>query len=164
VKLRVPLFLTIALGCLASGCGTAPPPDTRADDERAIRELEAEWSKAGAAKDLDKFVSVYADDASVFPPNAPIATGPAAIRASLGPLFAVPGFSVTFQSTKFEVARSGDVAYSHGPYALTINDPKGKPMTDHGKFVTAFKKQADGKWKVTADIFNSDTPLPPPAK
>ncbi len=27
-----------------------------------------------------------------------------------------------------------------------------------GKYLTAWRKQADGEWKVTADIFNEDAP------
>jgi ketosteroid isomerase-like protein len=43
---------------------------------------------------------------------------------------------------------------------LTTPDPAGKPVTDRGKYVTIWKKQADGSWKVIADIFNSDLPMP----
>jgi ketosteroid isomerase-like protein len=43
-----------------------------------------------------------------------------------------------------------------------MKDPDGKPMKDRGKFIEVWKKQADGKWKVVADMFNSDIPLPAP--
>ena len=35
---------------------------------------------------------------------------------------------------------------------------------DRGKYLEVWKKQADGKWKVVADMFNSDLPLAPPAE
>jgi ketosteroid isomerase-like protein len=35
-------------------------------------------------------------------------------------------------------------------------------VTDQGKLVEVWKKQADGKWKTVADIFNSDLPASPP--
>jgi len=60
-----------------------------------------------------------------------------------------------------EVARSSDLAYLMGVYQLTMKDPQGKPVMDQGKLVEVWKKQADGKWKTVADIFNSD--LPPAA-
>ena len=47
-------------------------------------------------------------------------------------------------------------------YMLTLKDSQGKPVTDHGKLVEVWKKQADGKWKSVVDIFNSDLPLPAP--
>ena len=43
-------------------------------------------------------------------------------------------------------------------------DASGKPMKDHGKYVEIFKKQADGTWKVVADIWNSDLPVAPAEK
>jgi len=46
---------------------------------------------------------------------------------------------------------------------MTTKDSRGgPPVTDRGKLVEVWKKQADGKWKTVADIFNSDLPLPAP--
>ncbi len=153
-------FFLVCLALALAAC-QKEAPDTRAADEQAIRDLETQWSKTGAAKDVEGFTSYYAEDASVFEPGAPIITGKPAIRTAITVLFGTPGFSsLTFQTVKVEAARSGDFAYSHGTYAITMNDPKGNPMNDKGKYVTVYKKQADGKWKAVADIINSD--LPPP--
>ncbi|MEE8113118.1 MAG: hypothetical protein V3T23_02065, partial [Nitrososphaerales archaeon] len=62
------------------------------------------------------------------------------------------------QTTKVEVSRSGDLAYSHGTYEETVNDPEGNPVTNKEKWVTVYEKQPDGTWKVVADIWNSDGP------
>ena len=153
-------------GCLllllfATSCSQQTPPDTRAADESAIRDSDAQWSKMAGAHDLDGTVSYYSDDASVLAPNAPIATGKEAIRAVWAPLCA-PDASVSWQANKVDVASSGDLAYSTGAYQLTLKGGQGKPETDRGKFLEVWKKQADGKWKVVADIFNSDFPMPAP--
>jgi uncharacterized protein (TIGR02246 family) len=141
------------------------PPDNRAADESAIKDTEAQWSKAAAAKNADETVSFYADDASMLAPNMPIVSGKQAIRAVWGQLMADPGFSVSWESTKAEASRSGDFGYDIGTYKLTMNDPQGKQISDHGKYMVVWGKQADGKWKAVGDMFNSDVPLPaPPAK
>ena len=75
-------------------------------------------------------------------------------------LMNTPGFALTFQSTKVEVARAGDLGYSIGAYELTLNDAKGKPVKDRGKYATVWKKQADGSWKAVVDMFSSDLPSP----
>jgi ketosteroid isomerase-like protein len=49
-----------------------------------------------------------------------------------------------------------------GTFELTLHDPTGKPVVDHGKYVTVWKKQSGG-WKAVADIVNSDLPAPAPA-
>jgi ketosteroid isomerase-like protein len=47
---------------------------------------------------------------------------------------------------------------------MTENDAAGKPMTDKGKYLEVWKKQADGTWKCVVDMFNTDLPAPPAQK
>jgi len=131
--------------------------------ERALRDLDAQWSAAAGTKDLEKTVSYYADDANVMPPNGPAATTKEAIRAAWKELLTTAGASISWTASKVEVASSGDIAYTTGAYQLTMNDAGGKSVPDHGKYLEVWKKQADGSWKVVADIWNSDLPAPAPA-
>jgi ketosteroid isomerase-like protein len=141
-----PLFLS---GCIAllsfAFAGTASAADTRI--EQALRDLDSQWSAAAAAKDLDKTVSYYSDDAIVMPPNTSAATIKEAIRQVWGDLIASPGLAVSWKATKVEVAKSGDIGFVSGTYELTMNDASGKPVPDHGKYLEVWEKQADGKWK-----------------
>lgn len=151
----VALFLLAGLVGLGVAC-QRQPPDTRAADEAAIREAEREALKAAQAKDVEGWVSIWADGASVLPPNTPIATGKEAIRQVWSELMAKPGFAVSWQPTQVEVSRAGDLAYSLGTYELTLNDAEGNPVSERGKYVTVWKKQADGTWKAVVNIFNAD--------
>jgi len=146
---------------IAIACSGPASPDSRESDRAAIRQADAASLRAIAAKQLDATVSFYDDDASLFIPNAPILTGKEEIRKAWVQMFAVPGFTLAPKTTKIEVARSGDLAYMQGTYEATANDSKGAPKTDHGKFVVVWKKQADGTWKIAADIWNSDAPAAP---
>ncbi|HZP33925.1 MAG TPA: SgcJ/EcaC family oxidoreductase [Candidatus Acidoferrales bacterium] len=128
----------------------------RLSDEQAIRETVAAWSQAAGAKDLNKCVSFYTDDACVLPFNAPIATGRDQIRAVWSHLMSNPAYSLRFGPTKIDVARSADLAYEIGTFDLTLADPSGKPTAMRGKYVVAWQKQANGEWKAAADIFNTD--------
>ena len=157
------LWGCLALLLIASACTQPAPPDTRAADEAAIRDADAQWAKTAGANDLEGTVAYYVEDASLLPPNAPIANGKQAIRAIWASLLG-PGTTISWQASKVEVARSSDLAYLMGVYQLTMKDPQGKPMTDQGKLVEVWKKQADGKWKTVADIFNSDLPPSAPAE
>ena len=156
------LWSCLALALLASACGQQAPPDTRAADEATIKDLDAQWSKTAGARDIDGTVAYYTDDASMLPPNTTIATGKASIRAAWT-AFLAPGTAVSWEANKVEVARSSDLAYTLGDYQSTMKDAHGKLVMDRGKYVEAWQKQADGKWKVVADIFNSDLPVTPPA-
>src|SRR5580700_9569933 len=161
-KTKLALWGCLAVVLFAAGCGENKPPDTRAADEKTIRNLDAQWSKTAAARDVDGTVSYYTDDASLLAPNAPIASDRQSIRAAWASLL-TPDTSLTWQASKLEVARSGELAYLVGVYQMTTKDAQGKPASDTGKFVEVWKKQADGKWKVVADIFNTDLPALAPA-
>jgi hypothetical protein len=71
----------------------------------------------------------------------------------------VPGFDLSWASSKVEAASSGDLVYETGIYVLHTKDAKGAPMTDQGKIMEVWKKQADGSWKAVADMWNSDLPM-----
>ncbi len=151
------------LALLSPSCNQKqqPAPDTRAADEATIREADSAWSAAEGARDLDRLLSYYAPDASVFPPNAPIVTGLEAIRKSLVQDFATPDWTLSWKTARVEVSRGSDLGYASGTYEFTSKDAKGNPVTDHGKYLTVWKKQADGKWKAVADMYSSDLPVTP---
>ena len=149
------LGILASLALLPLICASAA--ESKSSDEQTLRDLEAKWSAAAAAKDVDKTVSYYADDATVLPANGPIATTKDAMRKIWMDLFSSPGAVVSWKTTKVEVARSGDMAYTSGTYQLSVNDATGKPISDHGKYVVVWEKKA-GTWKAAADIWNSDLP------
>ena len=141
-------LLSATFGC-SSGSSAAA-------DAQTIKTLNDEWSKAGAAKDSAKFVSYYSADATVMLPNEPILKGMENIKAVAGPMMQDPNFSLTFTTDKVEV--SGVLGYTQGAVSVTTTGRDGKPFQDKGKYLTVWKKQDDGSWKATEDIFNSDLP------
>jgi len=153
------LLLTLTFGLAAAAVCLAG--DTKA--EQALRDADAAWSKAAGSKDLDKTVAYYSADASVLPPNAPIATTKEEIRKIWQDMLASPGLVISWKATKVEVAKSGDLGFVSGTYELTMNDASGKPVTDKGKYVEVWEKQPDGKWKCGTDTWNSDLPASAPA-
>lgn len=128
------------------------------EEQNVLLELDRAWAES--TKDLEKFLSFYAPDASVYPPGMPVVNGSTAIRQTLTEIFSTPGFSLHFTCTKAVVSSSGDIGYTVGYTEMTLNDSAGNPVTEKGKYVTLWKKQAGGQWKVVEDIFNADTPPP----
>lgn len=145
-------------GCTQPAQPPAAPPDTRAADEAAIHAAVKEWSASAQAKDADKFSSFYAEDGVVMMEDAPDISGKAAIREAIGGMMQDPNFSLSFAADKVVVARSGDLAYETGTYAMTMSDAKKQPSTEKGNYVVVWQKQADGAWKVVRDVPVSDPP------
>ncbi len=154
------LLVAITVGCATPPAPPAAPPDTRAADIQAVKDLEAQWVKDAATKDAAKWAAYFTDDGSGLYPGGPTLNGKAAIQAAMVPIVADKNFALTFASDKQVASKGGDMIYTQGTYSMTLTNPKTKkPMTDKGKFLTIYMKQADGSWKVTADTFNSDSAM-----
>jgi ketosteroid isomerase-like protein len=109
------LIVCLALAALTVGCANAPappPPDTRAADVQAVKDLEAAWVKDVAAKDADKWASYFTEDGSGLYPGAGILNGKAALKAAMASYFADPNFSLIFQSMRAMASKGGDMVYS----------------------------------------------------
>lgn len=151
------------------GCRPAPSIDASARsaaglaeaDRGAILTVDSGFASAANAGNLGDVVALYAEDASLLPPNEPALKGREAIRQYWGRLLS--DYTLRFELGTDEVDGRGDLAYLRGHYKLTAS-PKAKggaALSDEGKFVEVLKRQADGHWRYTTDIYNSDLP---PAK
>src|SRR5215470_5096214 len=123
-------YLSIPLLALALACAKESQPapaaaatDNRAADEAKIRGLDSAWAKAAASKNPDSAITVYADNASMFGPGEPLATGKTALRAAWAGMLGLPGAVLTFAPDKIDV--SGDRAIDVGTYTFTVNDKAG---------------------------------------
>ncbi len=156
-------FLAMGIVALTMSCSQAPKPaDTHDADVQALKDIEAQANKDYEAKDLDKLVGFYTDDAVLMAPGAPSMAGKAAIQTMVKQMVADPALSLKFEATRVEVASGGDMAYTQGSYTMTMTDPSTKkPINDKGSYVTVYKKQADGSWKAVSDIASSAIPPGP---
>ena len=153
---------------LLTACTQAPPPpppDTRAADEKAIRDQETAAGQAWSAKDADKILALYADDATLMLPNAPAVSGKAAMTPLIKGALGDPNFALTIQNTSVEASKAGDLGFVRGTYLVHQSDQKTKKaMMEKGNYVIVYKKQADGSWKIAADTAIPEAPATPAAK
>ena len=140
-----------------AGFVAACAPGVNVEQEReALMKVDREWS--ASVKDVDTFISFVAPDASFYAPGMLKVTGTAAIRDTFSKMASAPGFSLAFAPATAAVAASGDIGYTTGTYQSMANG-----VTEKGKYVTVWAKQASGDWKVMEDIFNADGGAAPTA-
>src|SRR5262245_48407506 len=136
----VPVLLLSLTGCPAEKAPPpplpTPAPDTRPQDEAAIRAAIKDWAAAAAAKDPAKFSSFYAEDATVLLPNMADPSGKTTIGEAIAGMMKDANFALSFEADTVVVARSGDIAYETGAYSMTVTDPaRKKPSTEKGHYV-----------------------------
>lgn len=149
---------TVALSMIAAGLAAgAPPAPTFSDaDANAIRQSVKDFTTSMLAGQWDTWTGLLTEDVAFLPPNGAIVSGKAAVRA-FGEAF--PKLTA-FSAEAVDVAGSGDIAYARGTYALTANPAGAPPMEDKGKWLGVYRKQPDGSWRLSYDVWNSDLPLP----
>jgi ketosteroid isomerase-like protein len=146
-------FLAVLLS-ISTLQGVAQKTSTEAE-KAALVQAEADFEAARAQKGLEGWLSFFAEDAADFSSSGPITFSKTAMRARLEKTWN-PSVTLRWQPLKADVASSGDLGYTVGTWQLVGKNRKGDPVSMKGKYMTAWKKQADGKWKVVADMGNTD--------
>ena len=150
ILMVLPLF--IILGC----CKLSEIGDVEADIS-AINDNIEQYTSSMNAGDLDRWISLWADDAIQMAPDAPAVIGKEQIRAKYESIFPLFIFKMTI--TNEEVKIGGDLACSHGNYKVSMT-PKagGETIMIDGKYLSIEERQADGSWKIIRSCFNNNAP------
>ena len=155
LRLNIPVFLflvTLFFGCAQNNKNA----DIEAD-KAAIKETLGQYVHGANTDDLDLFISVWTDDAIRMESGYPAIVGKEDIRAH----FKMIGFdqfniNIDFYG-ELEVEVSGDLAFSHTNYILSLTPKEGGSTTHFdGKVVDIYKRQSDGSWKIYIDSPNSN--------
>jgi ketosteroid isomerase-like protein len=122
-----------------------------------VEAVDSAFEKAVANRDTAGIVSLYAPDAYLLPPNAPMAKGAVAIGAVMDAYFAAGAESLDLGTETLE--DRGDLVIEVGHYSLRVAPPRAEPFSDEGKYLQVFKRQADGNLCIAYDCFNSNQPM-----
>jgi len=160
----LPALALLALAACVPQAETPEQAQARMDTESAaartaIDSLAPEFASHVNQGHADVVAGFYAENAVLMPPNAPTASGRAAIQAAWAEFISMkPQLTITPQS----VVANGPMAVERGVYSMSFTPPGATaPMTDTGKYLVHWRL-LDGKWVIVDDIWNSDLPAVPP--
>ena len=126
-------------------------PETLADVRRAINKGNAQWSEGWEKGDPAMVAAIFAGDGVLLASDGKVFKGPQQIleRQKTAMQSVDPGVKVTVTTTN--VWLDGDTAYETGKYKYEYKE-KGTPAMDEGRYVTTWKRQKDGSWKLSMDM------------
>jgi len=148
-------FVVVGVACVWLAVSATGFAQSGGKTDPRLTKLAKQWEAAYNAKDFAKVATLYGEDGIVNPPNQPAIRGRAAIQDWAK---GMAGVFTSITLTPTDSAISGNIAYDAGTYSGTMASG-----TDKGKYVVVLKKVGD-QWLIAHDIFNSDTPPPPPAR
>jgi len=144
--------ITVMVSLLTAGVAAQEETVTGRD---LLIKLEAEFAQAVAEHGHDAFVTYFAEDGVELDDGGGISTREDIKKQGPWP----EGTSLTWTPVKADMAASGDLGYTYGNYVFKSKNKEGKIVTSHGKYMSVWKKQKDGAWKVVVDMGNS-SPAP----
>jgi ketosteroid isomerase-like protein len=119
-----------------------------------LRQADQRYTAAVDAGDVEGIVSLYAADATRYPPNGDAVSGPEAMRAFAEGVASVPGFSLSASPISLEVSASGDMGYTLNLLELSVTGEDGEPAVQWLRDFHTWRKEPDGAWRIVEDIWH----------
>lgn len=149
----ITIFCVVLIGCQPKEQFDAAAVKTQIEaSSKAIAQAAIKGDAAAAA-------SCYDENAVYLPANMPMVKGRADIEKTLNGWMQSGMKFKEFTITTISVEGAGGFAIELGRYFQTL-EMGGKAIADTGKYVTVWKKQTDGSWKIGYDIWTTDLPAP----
>ena len=154
----VMVWTLAGLACQPAGQEAASGMLTDADIA-AIEDAVEQWEQHAKAGDAAAIADLYTDGALELPPDEPVVEGRAAIQQRLEEDLAdLTDLTITPRETE---GRAG-LAFSRGTYSATaMAEGMSEPTTATGKWIAIMRQGADGTWRFSHLIWNTDEPTPP---
>lgn len=158
---RATTLATIAALAILAAASAALAEPPAADPNRArVEKLGKQFADAFGRGDIPGVAAMYAEDAVAFPPESEMVKGRAAIEAMWKGVRDMGVQSLAF--TIVDVQTSGILSVETGKATMQVAGAGSAQATVSVKYVVVWKKQKDGSWKISHDIWNS-LPTPAPA-
>ncbi len=152
VFLAVPVVASGQLVFPSSDTAAAPNPltdPTVKPGKILLYDLEARFAKDVAARGGAAFADWFAEDGVALGNGQQPVVGRVAIMKSAN--WDPKVYQLTWTPTDAVLGPSGDEGYTWGHFEGHSKDANGNPVTTSGRYITIWRKQPDGKWKVVLD-------------
>lgn len=112
-------------------------------------DLEARFAKDVAERGGAGFADWFADDGVALGNGAAPKIGKLAIAKSAN--WSPRDYQLTWTPTDAMMGPSGDMGYTWGHYEGRSKDSHGNPVLTSGRYITMWRREPDGNWKVVLD-------------
>jgi ketosteroid isomerase-like protein len=112
-------------------------------------DLEARFAKDTKERGGAGFASWFAENGVALGNGQAPVIGRVAIEKSAS--WSPANYQLTWTPTDAQMGPSGDMGYTWGHFEGRSKDASGNPVLTSGRYMTIWRKEADGSWKVVLD-------------
>ena len=125
--------------------------ETFAEAKRAIDKGNAQWIEAWEKSDPEMVAAIFTDDAVMLSQGGRVFKGRQQILERQKEAMQSVAGPIKVSVVTVKIWLDGHTAYETGKYKYEYTE-KGKPTTEEGRYVTMWKRQGDGSWKLSMDM------------
>lgn len=115
-----------------------------------VRSVEKAFNDMAAKEGVKEAFLHFAADDAVISRNGKLIEGKPAMAEYFNNQ-TLTDVKLQWEPSFIDVAASGDLAYTYGPYTFSAIDTAGLQINSTGYFHTVWKRQEDGNWKFVWD-------------
>lgn len=119
---------------------------------REVRCTEIAFSRSVENRDSAAFASFLDEDTRFV--GASVLRGNSQVVEAWAPFFEDNGPQLVWRPYVVEVAETGDIALSRGPYRMRVPNSDGQVVESWGIYNSVWRESADGGWKILFDAGN----------
>jgi ketosteroid isomerase-like protein len=148
---------SIAAGALLLIGTLAILPEPISPQLQGLVDTERAFAQAATVKGLrDSFLEYFADDAIALTPGAESAKA----RLRRQPAQPFSELEITWEPRLGDVAASNDIGWLTGPSTI-VDHTAAQPVPRFGNYLSVWRRQPDGPWRVYIDVGVNVPELPP---
>lgn len=140
----------ISFGVMALSASTAALAGSA--DQQAVRCVEIAFSRSVENRDAAAFTALLDADTRFI--SSSVLRGPDEVSAAWAGFFEEQGPQLKWRPWVVEVAATGDLAWSRGPYRMRGQNEQGEQLEAWGIYNSVWRKDAAGEWKILFDAGN----------
>jgi ketosteroid isomerase-like protein len=118
-----------------------------------LMQADREFNAAVAEGGSQAWASWFAEDGATIQPGIGEVRGRARILELMAALDD-PSVSLAWEPDRADIAASGDLGWTTGHYVSESPGPDGSQQRSEGLYVSIWRRQPDGAWKVVMDLGN----------
>lgn len=132
---------------------------TQSDDSQKtwqdeILKAERDFNEASILRGAEGWASYFLENGKMLTKSGTPFIGKDAVRQAITPLFNLKKLIFTWEPSYVEVSKDGSLGYTYGCYHRQYEEQDGHTVEEKGMYMSIWKRDAQGNWRVAADVGN----------